>query len=342
MKAKERFRITEYQNPSGRTVWRVQGHLPDATRVRKNFTDHADAVSQKAELEVRALNQPGFGFKRTRLTDEQLAQAESAFLKLGGRSLLAAVDCYLAQADHHLLVTRTVRRAYEEFIAMKETKKKLRPRTLDDYQSRLSSLNQIFDERPSHSITRADVEPLIFKPGQSPYTANDNRRVLYTFFEWCRKQKYAMTNPIDGIEPAGLDDAEPEILTLAEVKLLLCGAMAHKQGKMLPFVVFGLFMGMRPDEIARLRWDHVDLDQRLLRVQGDVAKLRKRRVIAMPENVAEWLRVCFGKPIVPTNERRDLDVVRRLAGYKGSSTSLLRTNERNSDIQRRGRAAHPR
>jgi integrase len=87
---------------------------------------------------------------------------------------------------------------------------------------------------------------------------------------------------------------------------------------MLPYVVLGLFMGLRPEETARLLWKHVDLEQMLLRIQGDVAKLRYRRIIEMPGTAAEWLQSCYGKPIIPKNMRRDWDAVRLGAGYKPS------------------------
>jgi hypothetical protein len=97
MSNNERFTIKTYTNPSGQQVWRVEGRMPDGERVRQNFKEQADALARKAELEIQALNRPaGIGFKQTRLTDEQLAQAEAAFLKLDGQSLITAVDYYTA------------------------------------------------------------------------------------------------------------------------------------------------------------------------------------------------------------------------------------------------------
>ena len=304
MSNNERFTIKTYTNPSGQQVWRVEGRMPDGERVRQNFSEKADALARKAELEIEALNRPGgVGFKQTRLTDEQLTQAEAAFLKLDGQPLVAAVDFYLSHARPKG-VEITIKKAVDGFLEANQTQKKLRPRTRKDYLSRTAPLVELYPERPLSSISRAEQESIIFKPGQSACTANGNRRVLNTFFTWCVDQEYAQVNPVSKIATAERDDKEPEIMTLPEVKLLLRAAVTVKDGKMLPYVVLGLFMGLRPEEIARLQWKHVDLEQRLIRIQGDVAKLRHRRVIEIPGNAVEWLRVFHGKPIIVFTTQR--------------------------------------
>jgi integrase len=320
MRARERYTITAFTNPSGEKVWRVQGRTPDGKRFRENRQTFEEAVARKAELEIQALNLPVHdGLKRTRLTDQQLAEAEAAVLKLNGTPLLNAVDFYLA--NYRPPATRkTVQEAYDEFIAAQsEGKKKLRDRTLSDYASRLKSLRTLYGNRSVADLTVADVEPLIFKEGQSAYTANGNRCVLYAFFGWCQKprNKYIQVNPIGEIEPAETDEIDPEVMTFLEVKALLKAAMQFKDGVMLPYFALAFFAGLRPKELARLSWKHVNLNEGVVRLGSDVAKLRQRRTIELESNAIEWLRRCFGKPIVGKNWRRDFDAVRRMAGFRG-------------------------
>lgn len=229
MSNNERFTIRTYTNPSSQQVWRVEGRMPDGERVRQNFKVKADALARKAELEIQALNcSGGVGFRQTRLTEEQLAQAEAPFLKLDGQPLITAVDFYLA---HGWLktVTITVNQAVQKFLEAKETQKKLRPRTRKDYLSRTAPLIELYPERPLSSISRAELESIIFKPGQSACTANGNRRVLNTFFTWCVDQDYTQVNPVSKIATAERDDKEPEIMTLAESKLLIAFAWPQRR-----------------------------------------------------------------------------------------------------------------
>jgi integrase len=294
--------------------------MPDGSRVRENRQSFEEAVARKAGLEIRALNLPlDSGLKRTRLTEQQLAEAEAAVLKLGGAPLLNAVDDYLSNYRPPA-TKKTVQQAYEAFIAAQgEGKKKLRERTLSDYASRLKPLRTMYADRPVADLTVADVEPLIFKDGQSAYTTNGNRRVLFSFFRWCQKpkNKYVQANPIEEIEPVETEEIDPEILDLAEIKSLLQAAKEYKKGVMLPYFALAVFAGMRPKELARLQWQHVSLEEKVIRVGSDIAKLRQRRVVELEDNSIEWLRPCIGKSIVAKNWRRDFDAVRRAAGFRG-------------------------
>ncbi len=78
MSGKERFEIAPFTNSSGEQVWRVHGRMPDGSRVRENHQSFEEAIARKSELEILALNLPTqVGLKRTRLTDQQLAEASS-------------------------------------------------------------------------------------------------------------------------------------------------------------------------------------------------------------------------------------------------------------------------
>ena len=294
--------------------------MPDGRRLRENKKDYAAAVGRRAELEIEALNvRVTVSLKKTRLTDDQLAEAEAVFThhsQLQQVRLSRIVDDYFQR--HPVPVTdTTVADASAEFI-LKKTEKKLRSRTLEDYESRLSPLLKQFGNRTVNSLASADLEPLITRPGNSAYTTNGNRRVLHTFLSWCVKRKYISANPVSDIEKAEIDDKEPEILTLSEVKSLLRTAASHKKGKLLPYVVLAMFSALRPKELTRLRWDQIDLGQKMIRVDGLVAKRRKRRIVELSDNAVVWLQGCQGKPIAPMNWRRDFDALRRLAGFRGS------------------------
>ena len=322
MSAKEQFEIKSYTNPSGEQVWRVQGRLPDGRRVRENKADYAEAVARKAELQIQALNlRVSAGLKRTRLTDQQLDQAEAVFThypQLTEVSLSTVVAEFFRHRSTQQAVTpKTVEAACQEFLAVKKAKE-VRPRTEGDYDSRIRPLRKIYGSRLVTDLTPVELESLIFKAGDSPVTGNGNRRVLYTFFQWCVKKKYTPANPVTDIERVAVDEKEPEILTLAESKSLLRAALGYEDGLMLPYVALGLLMALRPKELARVSWDDISLDQKVIRLGANVAKLRQRRVIDIPENVVEWLRACQGKPIVPKNWRRRFDAVRRQAGFRGS------------------------
>jgi integrase len=89
---------------------------------------------------------------------------------------------------------------------------------------------------------------------------------------------------------------------------------------MMLYIVIGLFAGLRPAEIERLRWSMIDLGSKQIMLPGSVAKRRKRRNVELSNNLVAWLTPLVGKPICPKNFRRNFDAIRRLAGFKGSAS----------------------
>jgi hypothetical protein len=89
------FRIVDFVNPSGETVHRLTGWDKEGNRIRRNFKDRSEAAAEKQRYEAEIENLPIIPAKATRLSDEQLAEAERAFAMLGGKSLVQAVDFFL-------------------------------------------------------------------------------------------------------------------------------------------------------------------------------------------------------------------------------------------------------
>ena len=320
MSRKERYNIGSYTNPSGTEVYRVSGRTPEGEQVRRNFRTYEEAVGCKAELEIAAFNAvQAVNLKRTRLTDEQLAEAEAAFKKLEGtgHSLTGAVD-FLLRNWRPSLIQKTVSAAAAEFLEDKQAGH-LRSRTLQDYRTRVNRLVKACGDRLVHEITLDELKRVIAPPGKAARTKNGNRRVLFTFFQWCAKCEYCQINPVEKIDPAKVEDKEPEVLTLPEVRAVLRAALAYKEGVLVPYMALSLFAGLRPAELERIRWKNIDLAGRLITVRGEAAKLRKRRTVEISENLVFWLLPHVNAPIVGKNWRRDFDAVRRAAGFQGRS-----------------------
>ena len=76
------FQVTEFTNPSGDVVFRVSGWL-DGKRVRKNLSTRAEAEAERQSLEIQHLQrETGIRAAATRLTDDQLHEAETVFRRL--------------------------------------------------------------------------------------------------------------------------------------------------------------------------------------------------------------------------------------------------------------------
>ena len=74
-----KFVVSEFTNPSGEIVYRLYGRV-DGQRIRKNFSTWAEAEAERQARELARLQaSTGMRVAATRLTEDQLQQAEGAF-----------------------------------------------------------------------------------------------------------------------------------------------------------------------------------------------------------------------------------------------------------------------
>ena len=95
------------------------------------------------------------------------------------------------------------------------------------------------------------------------------------------------SNPCSRVERLTVDPKAPRILTPTEASALLRAADA----KVRPWIVLGLFAGLRPSEALRMDWAAIRLgvENPHVVVDGAASKVRRRRIVPlMPAGVA-WL-----------------------------------------------------
>lgn len=318
--SKERFHIVHFVNPSGETVFRVAGYKPDGTRVRENWPTEEEAVGRKAELDIEAANiktTTATRLKATRLTDEQIREAEAIYTKLNGKPLLPIFDCGLA--NYRDAVKKiTVQAAYDLFIAEKEKQNK-RPDTIRNLKGRVGMFKTLHADKQVSDITSQVCNDFIFRTGTSPRNQINDRLALSNFFNWTVRREYAAANPMDKIDRPEVDETEPQILSLADCRSLLISARDHKEGLLLPYVALGLFAGLRPAELSRLTWAKIDLAQGTVTIDGSMAKTRQRRIVKLSANAVAWLEpyAVSRPPFTFTNFQRDFAKVKNGAKFNG-------------------------
>jgi integrase len=95
-------------------------------------------------------------------------------------------------------------------------------------------------------------------------------------------------------------------LNAAQARDLMAFVEQHHPSAV-PFFALCLFAGIRPclrtGEILRLKPEHVKLVEGVIRIDGEVSKVREPRMVTIQPNLAAWLRAYpLAKfPIIPTN-----------------------------------------
>ena len=160
-------------------------------------------------------------------------------------------------------------------------------RYLRDLRVRLNRFvgSKTFNGRPIHDIDSKEIDDWLRSLAGSSVNRKNYRRLLSVLFSFALKRKYILKNPVKDVEIPTIKATKPGILTVVEVRALLEAATSE----FLPTIVLGLFAGLRPEsEVWRLKWEDINLEERLI----DVAHSKNtagHRYVKIEDNLAQWL-----------------------------------------------------
>jgi integrase len=263
-----------------------------------------------------------------------------------GATLLDATQHYIA---HRQSVERscTVAALVDEVIERKKVEcrngRPASPDYLVDLDVRLGRFKKHFNERMTATVTSEEIEDWLNslkdeRTGQSlsRQSRSNYARVLGVAFAYAVKRRYAVANPLKGIDkPAG--DTKPGILTVEQIARLLEAASPE----ILPYFAVGAFAGLRASELERLGWQDIDFDENEIAVKGDGESHKSERHVDILPNLREWLLVSRQRSgrIVPGNFRKHFRQARQAAGIAEWPNNALRHSFGSYHLKRFGNDA---
>jgi len=286
--------------PSGKWELNIPAQLSDTGKRRRcTFATKALAQSEADKL-TRERNQWGVRAKHAEPHLVTEATAARDLLEPFGVGLLECARQWIARRQR-LDASESVLDAFGQYEARMEREER-------SPQHR-GSLRQLRTRLPDEFIASlvADIEPADIEKaldatsaGQSKW--NLRRRELHSVFADSVRRGKALENPVSRVLSKKKAKAQRiDILTIAETKALIAackGTIPAPKGRgkkplslhdALPAVAILLFAGLRPEEIRTLDWERVDLEERVIRLDGDETKTRYRRHVDITDNLAAWL-----------------------------------------------------
>lgn len=306
------FSVRRFKNRNGVFSWRVHGHL-NGVRIRRNFKTQEEAAAEKAGLQIKALHlASNLRAITTCLTEDQVREAEAAFRQIAGhgRSLASCVSSTLANA-REAICRKPLTEAIADYIAIKEHELE-QDLISEPYVVRLRrEMNRLPKRCPV--VTVADLTPgrlvAYFEFGRaSRKTYNNRRGVISGFLKFSLQRDWITENPLAKIPAHRIRRRRTgaQTLTVAQAQELM-EFVETNHPPAVPFFALCLFAGIRPclrtGEIARLQPKHVRLAEGIIRINGEVSKIREPRTITIQPNLAAWLRAYPLEkfPIIPAN-----------------------------------------
>ena len=300
MSQASQFIISEFTNPSGEIVFRVTGWL-DGTRIRKNFPTRAEASAERQALEIQRLQaETGIRTTATRLTDDQLHEAEAAFRRIAGkpRPLSFYLDYTLAnyREPENLKPLSTAIEDYKLSKAHEHEQGQLSAPQLARIGWDLKRLDEHFPKRSVAELTLPAIVAFLEKDRPGMKTYNNRRGIVSTFFKFAFHRGWIAENPIPKVPHYRIRRKRGSAVTLstAQAAELMEHFETFEGGRWIPYFALCLFAGIRPGvpdgEITKIRPGDVNLETGIISISADVSKVREPRRITMQPNLAAWLR----------------------------------------------------
>jgi hypothetical protein len=311
------FVVSQFENRNGITSWRVAGWL-HGVRIRKNFKTREEAAAEKAALELNAM-QAAFGLRTaaTSLSNDQIREAEAAFLRLEGRTRSLGFYVDFALTNYRDPVRDVpLTEAIKEYVASRQEDVEhgnLSNRQFASYRCELRALESWFRRKTVAELTALALTEFFKRGNASKKSYNNRRGLISAFLKYGLLKDWIAENVVTKVPYfRRVDHRRGSALTLSvkQCSEIMTWAEENHGGALVPFIALCLFAGIRPDlyegEISKLDAKDVRLDTGVILIEPHVSKVRMKRSITIQPNLAAWFRAypLDEFPIMPCGLRR--------------------------------------
>jgi len=229
------LRVTDRGVKSWVAMYRVENERKPGTKRQRFITlgrYPSISLSEARELAREALKTAGRG------VDPVEAAKEEQIRKASVRTLGQAVDQFLERyVRRHNRSWREVQRVFDIYILPK------------------------WNDRPLEHITPTDVHEVLDElvDAGHPYMANRLLAHVRKFFNWCKERHWLTETPTEAIKRPAREQSRNRVLDKDEIKRF-CAACDEIGWPFGPCFTLLLVTGQRRDEVACMKWTHINID----------------------------------------------------------------------------------
>lgn len=222
--------------------------------------------------------QKRIGEKAKRLSTDALEDAARAIDILAGRASLeevarAYVKMYPGEPGE--TAEETAKKYLEDM-----ERHNAKPESIKDKRVKLGVFCRDHGKVPTASINEALLSEWCRNKGFSVTTAHAYAGAVRTVLNFHLGKKRRMIRQ---------DERLPLTWSVERVKLLFSKA-EEIAPDILPAMTLLWFCGLRPHEVLRVEWRHIDLVGKMVNLLPGVSKTRTCRLVDIPDNAVEWLK----------------------------------------------------
>ena len=227
-------------------------------------------------------------------------------LQLLRRVISAGVKA--VQAEEH---TVSLERAAQQSIAARAAR---RPTTLRDLRHFTRRILRVEGAAalPLRAINSAECRRILGTAfGESAHSYRKGRAILHSIFAYGRRMGWCGANPVGDVEVPQVREQEIIPLTLQEIDRLEEAATRPEHRMMRTSLHLMLYCGLRPNEVARLQPQDIELQEQRVLIHPRTSKTGGGRVV--PLRRARALRGL--RLQIPRNWQNRWKSLRRAAGF---------------------------
>jgi integrase len=175
----------------------------------------------------------------------------------------------------------------------------LRERSYRDFRLRSGRFANSFQDRVAADISGSEIKSWVESLKLGVRSNQNYLAVIGEVFKLATQRRYVAFSPLDELTDIDRKElcgrqgngSEPSILTPSEAERLLLAALSHPELELLGAVVLALFCGLRTEEIKRLDWSAVKLEESpaVVTIGSKIAKKRRIRHVEIPDIAVQWL-----------------------------------------------------
>jgi len=249
-----------------------------------------------------------------------------AEIKAANLSLLEVWDGFKAARKYAPKTRITIEAAIDQLLKMKRAGG-YRAAFIQSLDSTLKIFARGQEKRMLDTFTPQAIQQYLTRRNMPPTSLNGTIGRLQTLFTWAKKNGYVGETPMIGIERATVEMGTPATFTNEQTRLVLDAAREHAP-RILPYIILGLFTGLRSREAAALTWADIDLGAAILTVNAKDSKVRRRRIVDLHPTAVEWLKTCpvelLTEKVTPGQFRTTIKRLNRILGWPGWPSNVLR------------------
>lgn len=316
------FRVTEYSY-HGRRRWRLR--IParfssTGKEVALYYTTKADA--ERDAVALRAKHSGGSLLAADMLAPDAVRDARTALAKLAAAgSRMSLTEAVTLALDHAAALERslTVTALLERYAAEVSTAREWSKKYQATWRQCSTKFAAAFASRQVVTISAQELREWYAATYASAPSYNSALAVMAPAFAWAVKQEIIERNPFLLIERRKVAKAEGiDVFTPEECRRLLKVASTYGPGFVRCYGIL-LFAGIRPNELAQLKWEDLRRDALglYIHVRPSVAKTRQVRLVKVRppllDNLSAALDSAPSGKVVPVNWKRYSAEIRKKA-----------------------------